>query len=74
MERIDWWEPLDSDTKAWLIAHNGEPLPPEIVAHIAIAGGEVLSGPWIDETEDDGFQLSDAAVDWIEAVANGEVV
>ena len=73
MEIIDWWPKLDSDTKAWLTAHNGEELPAEVLTMIEEAGGSVTSGAWwIGESGPDGFFLSDEAVDWIEAVANDE--
>ena len=27
MDIIQWWQQLDADTKDWLMAHNGEPIP-----------------------------------------------
>jgi len=70
-----WWPRVSSSTRAWLIAHNGEPLPPSIVADIAWTGFPVdASQPWIDRSSPDGFILSDSAIDWIEATANGENV
>ncbi|MDQ0679828.1 hypothetical protein QFZ30_003210 [Arthrobacter pascens] len=62
-----WWPKLKPSTRAWLIENNGDVLLAEVVAEIASVGGSVSqSGP-------SGFYLSDAATDWIEAVANGEV-
>jgi hypothetical protein len=73
MEIIEWWPKLDSDAKAWLIAHNGEAVSPEIVSKIEAVGGSVASSEWwVGESGPDGFFLSDDAVDWIEAAANDE--
>jgi hypothetical protein len=59
----EWWPRLSASTQAWLIANNGDAIPPEVVAEITAAGGAAdLSGAY----------LSDAAVDWIEAAANDE--
>ncbi|WP_426321608.1 hypothetical protein [Microbacterium sp. E-13] len=73
MESIEWWPSLDAETKDWLIAHNGEALPAEVLGKVAAAGGIVTSNAWwIGEDGPDGFFLSDEAVDWIEAVGNAE--
>ena len=73
MEIIEWWPKLDSDARAWLIAHNGESVPPEVLSKIVAAGGSVTSSAgWVGESAPDGFFLSDEAVDWIEATANDE--
>ncbi|GEP48853.1 hypothetical protein FVP74_10700 [Microbacterium saccharophilum] len=73
MEIIEWWAKLDSDTKAWLIAHNGEAVSPEVVSRIASAGGSVTSNAWwVGESGPNGFFLSDEAVDRIETAANDE--
>ncbi|WP_214467821.1 hypothetical protein [Microbacterium flavescens] len=72
MEIVEWWPKLDSDAKAWLIAHNGEPVSPEVLSEIIAVGGSVNSGAWVGESGPDGFFLSDEAVDWIEAAANDE--
>lgn len=70
MDIAQWWPDLEPSTRTWLIAHNGEPLPEEIVRDIRRAAGadpaEVSIG------EDGSASLSDDAVDWIEAVANEE--
>ena len=73
MESIEWWPSLDAATKDWLITHNGEALPAEVLGRIVAAGGIVTSNAlWIGEDGPDGFFLSDEAVDWIEAVGNAE--
>lgn len=89
MDLEQWWPRVGEATQEWLIAHNGEPLPIEIVGQIVAAGGIVRSAAWwvADDQDGDnqdggdqdggdqdgsGLQLSDAATDWIEAVANGE--
>jgi len=73
MDGIQWWESLDAGAKEWLIAHNGEPVPADISAKIVAAGGDFASGRWwVGEEGPEGWQLSDEAVDWIEAVANEE--
>jgi hypothetical protein len=73
MEIIEWWPKLDSETRAWLIAHNGEAVSPDVLSRIAEAGGSATSdAAWVGESGPDGFFLSDEAVDWIEAAANDE--
>lgn len=73
MDINEWWERLDGPTREWLVSHNGETLPAEVVAAIASAGGVATSEAWwVGETGPSGFHLSDAAVDWIEEKANDE--
>ena len=73
MKTIEWWPALDPETQSWLIAHNGEAVPLDVVNKIAAAGGVMTSDAWwIGERGFDGIYLSDEAVDWIEATANGE--
>jgi len=56
-----------------MIAHNGEPLPPTVVADIAWVGVAINADQWwIAESTPRGFLLSDAAVDWVETAANEE--
>ncbi|WP_243073662.1 hypothetical protein [Microbacterium sp. SS28] len=62
MEINAWWPALESTTKKWLIAHNGEPLPADVVAEIVAVSG----------SEPAGSHLSDHEIDWIEAEANDE--
>ena len=67
----DWWPRLSPGVREWLIAHNGEPLNPEVAAAIQRAGGTF-------DSEDGAanpsmpFELNDGAIDWIETVANEE--
>jgi len=73
MEIMEWWPNLDSDAKAWLIAHNAEAVSPDVLSKIVAAGGSVASSAWwVGESGPDGFFLSDEAVDWIETTANDE--
>lgn len=68
-----WWSAVRPETRDWLVAHNGEPLPPEVVDEIIRVAGPVRSDSWwVGSTATDGLELSDAAVDWIEAAANDE--
>jgi hypothetical protein len=76
-ERVDiseWWSRIDTQSRAWLIAHNGEAVTPEVMSAITAAGGAVSSDAWWVGQQDGptGFFLSDAAVDWIEEKANDE--
>lgn len=54
------WDGLDSETRDWLISHNGEAVEAAVL--------EVIPARWVAA---DGA-LVDEVVDWIEAVANGE--
>jgi hypothetical protein len=68
----EWWPLLDAETRGWLIEHNGESLPPQILADImAVTGGTTDTKLWAGKSAD-GPRLSDEAVDWIEALANDE--
>ncbi|RAX18133.1 hypothetical protein DC347_05320 [Pseudarthrobacter sp. AG30] len=67
-----WWPLVGDETRTWLIEHNGEPLAPLVITDImAVTGGSTDPEWWAGESAD-GPQLTDGAVDWIEAVANGE--
>jgi len=69
----EWWSRLDSEAQEWLIVHNGEAVPDEVLSQITAAGGVVASDVrWVGESGPSGFFLSDEATDWIEATANGE--
>ena len=72
MDIEQWWPLISADTRRWLIAHNGEPVPDDVAGEITRAGGRVGSEAWwIDDIGTDGaVVLSDAGVDWIEAAAN----
>ncbi|MDQ0729821.1 hypothetical protein [Arthrobacter sp. B1I2] len=67
-----WWPLLDAETRDWLIEHNGEPLPPKVVAGIMAAAGGTTDSRWWASESADGPELSDDAVDWIEGVTNDE--
>ncbi|MDJ0375926.1 hypothetical protein [Cryobacterium sp. PH31-L1] len=64
-----WWPKLTPSTREWLMQNNGDAVPPELVAEITRAGGEVTTD---SESEQSGVYLSDDDVDWIETVANEE--
>lgn len=66
------WPLLESDTQEWLIAHNGEPLSPPVIDDLVDANGGEPDPSWWSEDAADGPALTDAAIDWIEAVANDE--
>ncbi len=69
-----WWPKLKPSTRDWLIDNNGDVVPAEMVAEITKAGGSVPSDArWVRENGSSGFYFSDEAVDWIDAVANGEI-
>ena len=73
MDIENWWPNLQSSTRQWLIAHNGEALPTEVAAEIRRAGGTVATdASSADEGVSTGSLLPDDAIDWIEAVANEE--
>lgn len=57
------------DPRDWLIANDGDALPASVIAEITRTSGSVRTDAWRWVT---GFHLSDAAVDCIEEVANGE--
>ena len=68
-----WWPKLKPSTREWLIDNNGDAVPAETLAEIENAGGSVASGDWwVGENGPSGFYFSDEAIDWIEAVGNGE--
>lgn len=69
-----WWPKLPPETQDWLSTNNGEGVPESVIEEITRAGGLVTSDVWwVGQNGPTGFYLSDAAVDWIEAVANGEM-
>jgi hypothetical protein len=73
VETIEWWPKLDSNAQAWLIAHNGEAVSPEVLSKIVAAGCSLTSTAWrVGESGPDGVYLSEEAVDWIETAANEE--
>ena len=73
MDIENWWPKLQPSTRQWLIAHNGEALPPEVAAEVRRAGGTLATdASSVDESGATGSFLPDDAIDWIEAVANEE--
>jgi hypothetical protein len=62
VETAAWWGRVAPEVRHWLIDNNGDALPREIATSITAAGGQATIGE----------PLADEAVDWIEAVANGE--
>ena len=69
-----WWHRLSQETRDWLVAHNGDEVTPTVMAEINRAGGLVSTDAWgAGHDTPQGAYLPDDVVDWIEAVANGEV-
>ena len=69
----EWWPKLQSESRDYLIANNGDVVPPKLVQEITGAGGVVTSDAWwLGQSGPAGLVLSDEAVAWIEEVANGE--
>ena len=68
-----WWPLLHDESRDWLIAHNGEALSDPVLHDLKRVSGSVPSEDWwVGDSGPDGFYLSDAGIDWVEAVANGE--
>lgn len=73
MEIWEWWPKLAPTTREWLVENNGDVVPVDIVAEIANVGGSVAAGAWwVGKSGSSGFYFSDEAIDWIEAIGNGE--
>ena len=72
MKIHEWWPRVSPATRNWLIAHNGEPLTPLVTSEIMSATGGATEPGWWAGDSTDGPHLTDGAVDWIEAIANGE--
>ena len=71
MSRI--WPRLATPTQAWLMEHNGEPLPDDILTEIlTVTEGQRDPRWWAGDSHAGETQLTDEAVDWIEETANGE--
>lgn len=66
------WPRLHPGTRNWLIAHNGEALPPAVLTDLLAANGGSPESAWWTRDEVGRLGLPDDAVDWIEATANGE--
>ncbi len=69
MDIAQWWPKLESSTQKWLVDNNGDTIPPHVIVEIAAAGGP---GGGLSDTDLSDGGLSDADVDWVEAVANEE--
>jgi hypothetical protein len=68
-----WWPKMQPDTRDWLIANNGDAVPPVVMADIAEAGGPAASDAWWVTGDDmTGPVMPDEAIDWIEETANEE--
>ncbi len=61
MKIEQWWPRLEPATRAWLVANNGDAIPPDTIGELAAAGRSASAD-----------QLDDDEIDWIEAVANDE--
>ena len=69
-----FWPRLRGDTRAWLIADNGDALGRLVLEDSERVGGPVpVQAWWVGDDGPDGVHLSDAAGDWIEEAANGKV-
>lgn len=66
------WVLLSEETRRWLVDHNGEPLDPAVLAELTRAAPDGADSRWLDAAGENGPALSDEAVDWVEARANGE--
>ena len=67
------WPHLSTSSRSWLMEHNGEPLPDDLIAEIlSVTGGEQSAQWWTGPSVEVETQLTDEAVDWIETVANDE--
>jgi hypothetical protein len=69
------WPLLRQESRDWLVAHNGEALSTLVLDDLERVGGSVPpDGWWVGENGPEGFHLSDAGIDWVEEVANGEML
>lgn len=67
------WPHLSTSSQSWLMEHNGEPLPDDLVAEIlSVTGGEQSAQWWTGSSVEGETQLTDEVVDWIETVANDD--
>lgn len=73
MDFAQIWPQLRTSSRSWLIDHNGEPLPDDLVAEIlSVTGGERDPEWWAGPSAQGESQLTEETVDWIEGVANDE--
>lgn len=67
------WPLLSISSRSWLIEHNGEPIPDDVIAEIlSVTGGEQDAQWWAGPSVEGQTQLTDEAVDWIETAANDD--
>ena len=73
MDMSQIWPRLAVSTQAWLVDHNGEPLPDHILDEVlTVTAGQRDPRWWAGDSQQGETQLTDEAVDWIEETANGE--
>lgn len=71
MPIAQWWPKLQQQTRDWLIANNGDVVPPAVMAEIAEAGGPATTDSWwVADQDATGPVMPDKAIDWIEETAN----
>ena len=64
---------LSTSTQTWLVDHNGEPLPDDILDEVlTVTAGQRDARWWAGDSQQGETQLTDEAVDWIDETANGE--
>ena len=74
MDFAQIWPHLAPLSRSWLLEHNGEPLPDDLIGEvIGVAGGEQNADWWTGPSVDGQTQLTDEVIDWIETVANDDV-
>jgi hypothetical protein len=68
-----FWLQLTPETRAWLIAHNGEPVPANVISEVTrLRGPLAVSAYWVSDPSTSSTHFSDEVTDWIEKFANGE--
>lgn len=73
MDMSQVWPRLATSTQTWLIAHNGEPLPDDILDEIlTVTAGQRDPRWWAGGSHEGETQLTDEAVGWIDETANRE--
>jgi hypothetical protein len=73
MDMSQIWPRLTAATQTWLVDHNGEPLPDDILDEVlAVTAGQRDPRWWAGDSREGETQLTDEAVDWIDETANGE--
>lgn len=73
MDMSQIWPRLGAPTRAWLMEHNGEQLPHDVLDEIlTVTSGNRDPQWWANISHEGETQLTDEAADWIEATANGE--